>query len=311
MPIRSYQPDDEVAQVAIYNAAAASLPGFKPATADEVARRYRAVDADPAARFYAVEGGAVVGYAVFNPNGRISYPWCLPAAQSARRPLLDAVLDAMRSRGHHDAWAAYRDDWGPVLSFLRGHGFGEARAMINYVADLAHLPDTPVPADRLIRPWGPGEFSQVVALGRGIFASDDRAAPGRFSWDDPPFDASSLFATTHATDPGTLLGAALLIGSGFADPTKVDGAMPCFRLGAMGTEGQRHKRVSGLFSCVFADETAGEVLIAEAVRRLGRAGLTHLAAQAPSDHPALVAFYNRFLRRQGSFPILKKGLSRV
>ena len=91
MPIRSYQPGDESAQVRIYNAAAAPLPCFKPANVDEVARRYRTVDPDPSAKFYAVEEGAVVGYAVFNPNGRISYPWCLPEAQAMREPFAAAV----------------------------------------------------------------------------------------------------------------------------------------------------------------------------------------------------------------------------
>ena len=84
--------------------------------------------------------------------------------------------------------------------------------------------------------------------------------------------------------------------------------MPCFRLGAFGTELQRHKRVNGLFACVFASEPAAESLLAEAVRRLETSGLTHLAAQAPSDQPALVAFYDRYLRRQGSFPILRHDL---
>ena len=36
--------------------------------------------------------------------------------------------------------------------------------------------------------------------------------------------------------------------------------MPCFRLGAFGTERERHKRVTGLFSCVFADPAEGNLL---------------------------------------------------
>ena len=39
---------------------------------------------------------------------------------------------------------------------------------------------------------------------------------------------------------------------------RVDSAMPCFRLGALGTELERHKRVNGLVSCVFADEESGD-----------------------------------------------------
>ena len=39
MQIRSYQPGDELAQARIYNVAAGSLPGFKPAKPEEIARR--------------------------------------------------------------------------------------------------------------------------------------------------------------------------------------------------------------------------------------------------------------------------------
>ena len=70
MPIRSYQPGDELAQVRIYNQAAGSLPGFKPGTPEEVTRRYVA-DPDARLKYYAVEEGGIVGYAVFGSNGRM------------------------------------------------------------------------------------------------------------------------------------------------------------------------------------------------------------------------------------------------
>ena len=54
----------------------------------------------------------------------------------------------------------------------------------------------------------------------------------------------------------------------FADPTKIDAAMPCFRLGAFGTERERHKRVTGLFSCVFADEAEGDQMFSAALGSL-------------------------------------------
>src|SRR5207249_3763166 len=57
MPIRHYQPGDETAQAAIYNRAAGALPAFKPATPEEVARRYRSSDPDPTTKFYAVADG--------------------------------------------------------------------------------------------------------------------------------------------------------------------------------------------------------------------------------------------------------------
>ena len=87
MSIRSYQMGDEDAQSEIYNAVAGSLPGFKPSTAAEIARRYQGADPDPESRYFAVENGAVVGYAAFGSNGRISYPWCLPEAARLSRAL--------------------------------------------------------------------------------------------------------------------------------------------------------------------------------------------------------------------------------
>ncbi len=100
----------------------------------------------------------------------------------------------------------------------------------------------------------------------------------------------------------------LIINSNYADPTKIDAGMPCFRLGALGTERERHKRVNGLFSCAFEDEAAATALLAEAARRLAEAGTDHIAAQVPSDRPGLCAFYERHLGRQGSFPILSRRL---
>ena len=76
MTIRSYRPGDEQAQAAIYNEAAADLPKFKPASVEDVRRRCRAKDFDPATRLYAEVNGQIVGYVTFQPNGRIGFPWC-------------------------------------------------------------------------------------------------------------------------------------------------------------------------------------------------------------------------------------------
>jgi hypothetical protein len=85
--------------------------------------------------------------------------------------------------------------------------------------------------------------------------------------------------------------------------------MPCFRLGALGTEGERHKRINGLFSCLYSAEPHGEALLAEATQRMRTAGLTHIAAQAPSDQATLCSFYDRKLQRQGAFPIVSLPLA--
>jgi hypothetical protein len=312
MQIRTYQPGDERDQARVYNAAAGSLPAFKPASPDEIARRSQRDEADPGSRFYAEADGQVVGYAVFCPSGRISYPWCLPGSEDVREPLLQAVLGEMHRRGLPEAWAAYRADWSAVLDFLRGHGFDEKRQMINYLGDVSRFPDDlEIPDDRIIEPLAREDVSQLAALAPRLFSNIEPRSLEAFFWENPHYDFSeSLFALKERRT-GRVLGACLLVISDqFADPAKVDAAMPCFRLGAFGTERERHKRVNGLFSCAFADEAEGEMLLAAPDWKGARqAGLTHVAAQAPSDAVALCAFYDRIFQRQGAFPILSRLLS--
>jgi hypothetical protein len=312
MLIRTYQPGDEQAQARIYNAVAGSLPAFKPADPDEIVRRHQGGDPDPASRFYATVDDEIVGYAVFCANGRISYPWCLPGSEVVREPLLDAVLAEMGRRALPEAWAAYRADWSAVLGFFKAHAFHEKRQMINYLTEVSWMPDRlELPDDRILQPLGRAEAAQLVALAPGLFASLEPHSLEAFFWDHPHYDFSeSLFALIER-QTGKVLGASLLVTSDrFADPSKVDAAMPCFRLGAFGTERERHKRINGLFSSVFLDEAEGELLLsAPDWARARQAGLTHVAAQAPSDSAALCAFYDRHFQRQGAFPILARHLA--
>src|SRR5262249_29236398 len=99
MTIRPFTAGDEAAQVSIYNEAAADLPRFKPATLDEVRRRCRAPDFDPATRLFALANDRPAGYATFHPNGRVSYPWCRKGREELAEPLFEAVLAAMKQRG--------------------------------------------------------------------------------------------------------------------------------------------------------------------------------------------------------------------
>ena len=204
-----------------------------------------------------------MGYAVFGSNGRVSYPWCLPGSEAVREPLLDAVLAEMTKRGLPQAWAAYRGDWSPVLDFLRQHDFTEIRTMINYVADLSRLPSqNPLPSNRLVARLEPEDLPQLIALAPDLFRDVDARQLEQFYWHHPFYNfPESLFAWKDGGS-GEILGVYLLVVSDrFADPTKIDAAMPCFRLGAFGTERERHKRVNGLFSCVFADEAEGKLLL--------------------------------------------------
>jgi hypothetical protein len=309
MPIRSYQTGDEQAQARIYNTVAGRLPAFKPSTADEIIRRYQPGDPDAASRYFAVENGEVVGYAVFGSNGRVSYPWCLPGAEAQREPLLDTVLAAMQTRGLPEAWAAYRGDWTGVVDFLRAHKFRDKHTMINYLAEVSRLPaPAEVPSKRRISPLQRQDLAQLIALDPSLFAFVDQEELERFYWHHPFYQfPDSLFALRDA-ETGAMVGAFLLVANDrFADPTKIDPAMPCFRLGAFGTERERHKRVTGFFSCVFADPSEADLLLAAALLSpAGRSGLTHIAAQAPSNAGSLCAWYDRFFKRQGAFPVLSR-----
>src|SRR5262249_16069840 len=146
---------------------------------------------DPQSKFYACESQRVIGYAAFNPNGRVSFPWCLPGHESAQGPLLAAVIDTMTLRDFPEAWAAYRGDWLPVLEFLQEHGFTPVREMVNFVAETKALPGTAVPPGLAIGALGREEMPHVRELSRSLFA----AAPERldeFYWENPFFGPDSL-----------------------------------------------------------------------------------------------------------------------
>jgi hypothetical protein len=312
MQIRSYQPGDELAQARIYNIAAGSLPGFKPAKPDEITRRLHAGDADPQTMFYATENNEVVGYAVFGPNGRVSFPWSLPGAEMVQEPLLDTVVAEMNRQGLTEAWATYRADWSPVLEFLHGHNFAQIRSMINYVAETSRFPALDrLPPTRLLTRLERAELPNLAMLMPANFGKLDVPTLGQFFWENPFYSFPDHLLALKDAESGEIRGISLMVlDDRFADPTKIDSSMPCFRLGAFGTERQRHKRVNGLYSCLFVDEHDGDLLLAASLATIsGKSTVNHLAAQAPSDASALCAWYDRHFERQGSFPILSRPLS--
>lgn len=322
LQVRTYRPEDERVQVEIYNTATAGWPGFKAATVEEVERRYRAPDFDAESKLYAQRDGRVVGYITFWANGRISLPWCLPDADAAREPLMEAALAAMKRRGIVRAWAAYRGDWTAVASLLESTGFRIAYEMINFVAALVQLPRDPVPSSYHIEPLGRDEVRAAFELDRaafGVTSADELAA----AWCDGPYlSGESMFSLRDAATGRIAAVGLAVISPAYADPTKIDSAMPCFRLGAIGTESERTKRVNGLFAYVAAGTpTAGgqtdslsynhalaRMLLGEACRRFERAAIAHVAAQCRSDRPVELAFYDSLFQRQKSFPIFVREL---
>jgi hypothetical protein len=310
MTIRTFQAGDDIAQVSIYNEAAGALPRFKPATLDEVRRRLRGPDFDPTARFYALANGRPVGYATFSAAGRVGFPWCRKGHEAMAEPLLEAVLDGMRQRGRKSAFAAYRADWPPVRAFFEAHGFTLSREMVNFVMDIVEMPTPSARYSSAITPLTPADLPAVARLGAGVLRTTDPAALEEHLFRNNHFPPSSLFALRSKSDDQPVAVGIMVESPAFAHPAQVDPAMPCFRLGAFGTEGLTHKRINGLFSLLAADTkdmpALGLDLIGYATNRLQDTEVETIAAQVSSDAPHLMRFYKSLFRRQGSFPLFER-----
>jgi hypothetical protein len=304
--IRTFQPGDEAIQAGLFNVAAFHLPGFKPATADDVRKRTRGRGFDPDTRFYAEDAGQLVGYCVLEPEqGRISVPWCRKGCEAAAPELFAEALDAARERKLPKVFAAYRRDWEPALKFLAANGFAHARDVVNYWADPVDLPTlvnrSKLPINRLTRE----DLPALAAMGKGIVRLPAAKLEGYF-FSNPHFVAEA-FLVLRGGDGKTPVAIGVGIESAtHADVRKVDPLAPCYRLAAFGTEGLNTKRVNGLFSYLVADPaqalTAGLALLSEASQEMTEGTVHAMAAQCPSDAPHLVAFYNRYFKEQGRFP---------
>lgn len=313
MTLRTYRPGDETHQLAIYNTAAAELPSFKPATLIELQRRVRTRDFDPATRLYAEDAGKVVAYAAFHPNGRVSYPWTLPGAERFREPLFEAQLAGLKQKGVQRAFAAYRTDWPTQSEFFLNHGFRHARDMVNFVVEFHDLPTAmaimPVPAT-----VEPSDVPDLFAMVPGMLRVDSPAALHDYLFRNPYFAKESLFGLRRRTDGKLAAAGILVVDPQYANPQAIDSSMPCFRLGAFGTEGMQTKRVNGLFSFLAPQDRsmmgmAMELVGIAASKLQDRDDLETLAAQCPSDVPQMLSFYERHFRRQGSFPVFERVLA--
>jgi hypothetical protein len=311
MTIRSYQPGDELAQVSIYNEAAAGLPKFKPATVDELRRRIRAADFDPRCRFYAIEDGVPVGYATFQLNGRVSYPWCRSGKEQWAGPLFERLFKTMKEHGLPRAWAAYRGNWTGVKDFFVAQQFEPKREMLNFVLDLIEMP---TPAARTSVPLSSLTSEDVTILKKSApdLLRASVAEIERAWFQNPWFAPASLFCLRHRTENHPVAVGALILNSTYANPKLVDSAMPCFRLGAFGTEGLTTKRINGLFSFFVTEprdtSALGLDLLSHAARLMQEVDGETVAAQVSSDEPHLVRFYKQLFRPQASFPIFERTL---
>src|SRR5262249_42473212 len=154
----------------------------------------------------------------------------------------------MKGRGFTAAWATYRTDWPPVLNYLRRHGFAEIRSMINYVAETSSFSVLDqLPPTRLVTKLKRDELPDLAKLMRARLGKLDVETLGRYFWENSFYAFADHLLALKEAGSGNVRGISLLVvDDRFADPTKIDPSMPCFRLGAFGTENQRHKRVNGL-----------------------------------------------------------------
>jgi hypothetical protein len=312
MEIRTYKAGDDVAQVSIYNEAAGDLPKFKAATLDEVRRRARAADHDPSTRFIALESGRPVAYAGFHVNGRVSYPWFRKGREAAAQPLFERVLQAMKQRGLPRAFAAYRGDWPTQQEFFRKNGFELRREMVNFVLDIVDMPTPMSRPSSAIGPATPADIPAILAMGTNVLRVSDGAALEQHLFHNPYFPADSVFVLRNRTGETPLAVGVTIANAAYADPMQVDAAMPCFRLGAFGTEGMSCKRINGLFSFLAADMASAHPLALDllgyAAYRLRDTEVETFAVQVPSDAGHLLRFYKQYFQRQASFPILERTL---
>jgi hypothetical protein len=313
MRIRSYQPGDDSAQVEIYNAAAGQLPKFKPASAEEVARRSSDAASDAATRVYAEDGGRPVGYIAFHANGRLSYPWTLPGHETAAEPLVDSALTAMKQRGMKTAFAAYRGDWDAQKEFFLKHGFRQAREMVNLALDPLDMPTRPGSRKNPLTKLRAEDLPAIQSVGSPVLKGMSREMLERHYFQNPFFAPDALFVLRSRESDAPLAFGILVMNPAYADPHDADPNMPCYRLGAFGTEGQQTKRINGLFSFLAADERESTYLaldlMGHALSLLDEASGGTLAAQVPSDVPYLLRFYQRYFRRQGGFPVFERALA--
>jgi hypothetical protein len=312
--IRNFRPGDEAVQVALYNEAARGLPKFKPATVPEIQRRTKARDFDSNLRFIAEQAGSPVGYATLHASGRVGYPWCRPGQEQAREPLWQAMLETLRKRGLRRAFTAYRADWPAVLEFFQAQGFRPAREMVNFVTDVVDLPTAPARPSSAITPLRREDVPGVFALAPQTLRVSSAAELEKHLFHNPYFTPEAAFVLRSRTDQTPIAVGVLVLDSTYADPRQVDAQMPCFRLGAFGTEGMQTKRINSLFSFLArADNNLSPLgldLLGHAAYRLrATEDVGTLAAQIPSDVPHLLRFYERTFCKQGSFPVLEREIA--
>jgi hypothetical protein len=183
--------------------------------------------------------------------------------------------------------------------------------MVNFVLDLV---DMPTPAARTGNPYSrlrPEDLPALVKLAPEALRTISMAELERHFFHNPHFPPEALFVLRSRGDGLPEAVGLVITNNTYANAKQLDAAMPCFRLGAFGTEGMQVKRVNGLFSFLARSQEAsrlGLALMGHAAFMLQESDVAAFAAQVPSDAPSLLRFYQSHFRRQGGFPVLERVL---
>jgi hypothetical protein len=187
------------------------------------------------------------------------------------------------------------------------------REMVNFVSDVFDMPTVPARPTSSITALTRKDVPVLFSMTSDVVRCPSAADLERHLFENAYFPPSSVFVVRQRNL--TPIGAGLLINnSAYADPKEIDPSMPCFRLGAFGTEGMQVKRIKGMFSflCEDDDRLGGIAidLMAHAAQILHESQDTHaLAAQVPSDAVHWLRFYQMNFKRQGGFPVLERALT--
>jgi hypothetical protein len=313
MLIRNCLPSDAEQEAAVYNVAAARLPGFRPVTPDQVRRAATARATDPTTRLGAEVDGRLVGYVAFEPTGRVQYPWCLSGHEGIAHQLFGAALRTLADRNVTHVFAACRADWADQIAFFTDHGFAKARDVVNFTQSITELPTMFQRPGLNITRACPEDVPGIEALVSGFLRLRGPALAD-YLLKNPAFPAGAVIVLRRKD--GSPQGVGIMIDDGSC--TSVDGLdprAPTFWTGAFGTEGLSGKRVNGLFSFLAAPEKEagliGQDLLWCFTSRMESNTFEFLAAQVATDVPHLLRFYERYFQKQGGFPVFERELQEI
>jgi hypothetical protein len=184
--------------------------------------------------------------------------------------------------------------------------------MLNWVIDLVQMP-TPAARPALpIEQLKHEDLQDVVQLCPGLLRTTNLNVLERYFFHNPLFPPQSLYLLRNRTHNKPVAVGMIVANPSYAHPRRIDASMPCFRLGAFGTEGYSVKRINGVFSVLIADTRDVNMLALDllgyAASKLEHTNVETLAAQSPSDAPHLTRFYKQYFSRQGSFPVFERTL---